>query len=560
MLHLIGIRRPGTRFGVIRAVATACGLAAVFGLAAAAYLPAGGGAARAAVAPSPMTDGWTKVVTGGLTDPNNSFAAFGVEFKGALYVSTIANEAGSVFSGSRKVGGEIWRSEDGLTWKQIGTPGLGNVRNSTFRLVIFKDTLYAVSDNLNDHGVEVWASSDGLEFNQIETPGFRDIDSSSSQVLVFNDRLLVGVANTKTGAQIWVSDDGQSFRQAVAGGMGNAKNTGISLPNGPRDAGPVFQGRLYVGVSNPTSGGEIWRTADGLRWERVAEAGLGRSTNTVITPGLVFEDRLYAVSTTGGSLDTLTGLEVFRTSDGATWEKVVSDGFSVGPERNIGGQLMEFKDRLFLVSDTMDPRLLIPSQPSERLAPRGFQLRVTTDGKQWTQVGKDGFGADSSLYGALATIGGTAYLAAYDYHLGDQLWRSTDGDTWELVFREPVPSWFSMGGGLVDFGRHLYWVDNDLKRGVEVWRTDDMVVAEATTTTLSGGTSATTVDDGSTQTTAGGTSDSTTSATSGADDGGGGAGGLSSGSIVLIIVLAAVAGAAIVGAVVMTVILSRRPR
>lgn len=501
------------------------------------------------------------MVSGGFTDPNNSYAAFSVEFKGAFYLSTIANEAGFVFSGSRKAGGDIWRSEDGVTWKQIGTPGLGNVRNSTFRLVIFKDTFYAVSDNLNDHGIEVWASSDGLAFVQIETPGFRDIDSSSSELLVFNDRLVVGVANTKTGAQIWVSDDGRSFRQVVAGGMGDAKNTGISLPNGPRYVGPVFQGRLYVGVTNPTSGGEIWRTADGLQWERVADTGLGRRTNTVITPGLVFEDRLYAVTTTGGSLDTLTGLEVFRTSDGSTWEKVVSAGFDAGPERNVSGQLLEFKGRLFLASDTMDPRLLIPSQPSERLAPRGFQLRVTTDGKQWTQVGKDGFGADSSLYGALSSIGGTAYLAAYDYHLGDQLWRSTDGDTWELVFREPVPSWFSMGGGPVDFGRYLYWVDNDLKRGVEVWRTDDEVVAEVTTTTVSGGTSATTADDGSTQTTAGAAgSSATTNATSGTDGGADDAGGLSGGRLAVIIALVAVAGVALGGVAVVTVMLVRRRR
>lgn len=379
MLHVIDIRRPVAHSRVIRAASAALGLVAVV------CLLTIGAAAHAGAAPSPMTKGWTRVVSGGFTDPNNSYAPFSVEFRGAFYLSTVANESGSVFSGSRKAGGDIWRSEDGVTWKQIGTPGLGNVRNSTFHLVIFKDTLYAVSENLNDHGIEVWASSDGLAFNQIDTPGFRDIDSSSAEVFVFNDRLVVGVANTKTGAQIWVSDDGRSFRQVVAGGMSDVKNTGLSLANGPRDVGPVFQGRLYVGVSNPTSGGEIWRTADGLRWERVADAGLGRRTNTVITPGLVFEDRLYAVSTTGGSLDTLTGLDVFRTSDGSTWEKVVSAGFSVGPERNIGGQLLEFKGRLLLVSDTMDPRLLVPSQPSERVAPRGFQLRVTSDGKQWTQ-------------------------------------------------------------------------------------------------------------------------------------------------------------------------------
>lgn len=552
MLHVIDIRRPGAHPRMIRVASSALGLVAV------ACVLIIGGAARAVAAPSPMTDGWTRVVSAGFTDPNNSYAPFYTEFKGAFYLSTVANESGSLYSGSQKAGGDIWRSEDGITWTQIGTPGLGNVHNSTFHFVNFKDTLYAVSDNLNDHGIEVWASSDGLGFTQIDTPGFRDRDSSSAETFVFGDRLIVGVANTKTGAQIWVSDDGQSFRQVVAGGMSDVENTGISLANGPQDVGPVLQGRLYVGVSNRSSGGEIWRTPDGLRWERVADAGLGRRTNNIITPSIVFGDRLYVVSITGGSLDTLTGLELFRTSDGSTWEKVASDGFGVGPERNVAGQLMEFKGRLFLVSNTMDPRVLIPTQPSERLAPRGFQLRVTSDGKQWTQVGKDGFGADSSLYGSLAQFGGMAYLGAYDYHQGDQLWRSTDGDNWELIFREPVSSWFSMGGGPQDFGGHLYWVDNDLKRGVEVWRTDDAVVAEVTTTTVSGGTSGGTAGDGSTQTSAG--NSATTNATSGADGGAGDTGGLSGGRLTLVIVLLAVAGAALAGLVVMVVPWLRRPR
>src|SRR5665647_442483 len=123
MLHANDIRRPVARSRVIRAVAAAVGLAAV------ACFLAGGGAARAVAAPAPVTDGLTRVVSGGFTDPNNSFAAFSVEFKGAFYLSTIANEAGFAFSGSHKAGGDIWRSEDGVTWKQIGTPGLGNVHN-----------------------------------------------------------------------------------------------------------------------------------------------------------------------------------------------------------------------------------------------------------------------------------------------------------------------------------------------------------------------------------------------------------------------------------------------
>ena len=51
-----------------------------------------------------LTAGWTKVVSAGFTDPNNSYAPAVTEFKGYLYLSTTANESGYVFSKSHKAG------------------------------------------------------------------------------------------------------------------------------------------------------------------------------------------------------------------------------------------------------------------------------------------------------------------------------------------------------------------------------------------------------------------------------------------------------------------------
>ena len=120
----------------------------------------------------------------------------------------------------------------------------------------------------------------------------------------------------------------------------------------------------------------------------------------------------------------------------------------------------------------MDPRVLIPGRPAERMAPRGFQLWVSDDGTKWTQVGKDGFGASTTLYDVMSVIGDAAYLSAFDYHKGSQLWRSTDGHDWNLVYREPKLSMFGMGGGVLDFKDHLVWLDHDLANGLEIWRRD----------------------------------------------------------------------------------------
>ncbi len=436
-----------------------------------------------AAASAPLTEGWTQVVKGGFTDPNNSYAPTWAKFKDYLYISTSANESGSVFSGSDKAGGDIWRTADGVTWEQIGTAGLGNPHNNFFQLIVFRDKLYAISNNINDHGIEIWVTSDGTQFTKIENGGFGDKNNDWAFPFVFQDRLILGVSNGESGAEIWVSDDGQSFRQVVDGGMGDAGVTGFTGFADPEHPDPIFQGKLYVGVSNPDSGGEIWRTADGLEWERVADKGLTRSTTILLHPDIVYQDQLYAFGTAGGTIDNLLGFDLFRTSDGTTWEQVVDDGFSVGKERNVHGDLVEFKGRLYLTSNTMDPRVLMPTNPSERLAPRGFQLRVSDDGKTWKQIGEDGFGLASSIMAGMDVIGDTLYLSVFDYHEGSQLWRSSDGEKWELIFREPEPNFFQEGGGPLNFKGHFLWISNDLKNGLEIWRTDEVMVAEETTTT-----------------------------------------------------------------------------
>jgi hypothetical protein len=532
----------------------------VFAIVAAAFLLSMAALALAEPASVPLpgkTDGWTQVIKAGFTDPNNSYAVSFAEYKGHLYLSTIANESGTPYSGSDKVGGDILRSEDGVTWEQIGEPGLGNPHNSTFRLVVFRDKLYAVSDNLNDHGLEIWATSDGSKFTQIEQGGFGDKDSMTAQPLVFNDRLILGVDNSTTGAQIWVSDDGESFRQVVAGGMGGKNNSSISTLAASDDPAVVFKGRLYVGAANLQEGGEIWRTADGLEWERVAQKGLERAGNVSLLPCLVFQDHLYVV---GWSPEPdLEGIEVYRTSDGTTWEKVVTAGFGLGGERNVLGALCEYKGELYLTTNTWDPRILHPDQPSERVAPKGFQLYKSADGKQWTQIGEDGFGADSSIMAYMAVFGEDAYLGVYDYRNGNQLWRSSDGANWELMFQAPIPSWFDEGGGPIDFQGHIFWSDNDLKRGFELWRTDVVVVAEATTTTTAtaltpattGGTAVTSSGGSTTTGTAGGGVGGSDDVSEGGGKGeeGAGSGRLSGGILALIIALAVVAAAAMGAAI-----------
>ena len=263
----------------------------------------------AATVPLPLTHGWTQVVKDGFNDPGNTHVPFTVEFHGELYVSTMAAGQGTLYSGSKKLGGDIWRTADGIEWEQVGSAGLGNPNNSMFDLVVFKDRLYALSYNMGHEGMEVWVSSDGTDFTKLQGGGFGDPDNDHATPFVFADRLILAVANAKTGVQIWVSDDGESFRQVVAGGLGVPGTTGALRYIDPMDPQPVFKGMLYVGVSNPQAGGELWRTADGIAWERAADGGLGRLTSVSLAPDAVYEDQLYVF---GGASGTLEDLERLR--------------------------------------------------------------------------------------------------------------------------------------------------------------------------------------------------------------------------------------------------------
>ena len=512
-----------------------------------------------------MTEGWTQVVTGGFTDPNNSYAPSWAKFQDYLYIGTMANEAGSMFSGSDKSGSDIWRTADGVVWKQIGSAGLGDPGNQLFQLVVFRDRLYAISNNF-DHGIEIWVTSDGTEFTKIENGGFGNKENNWAYPYVFRDRLILGVSNGETGGEIWVSDDGQTFRQVVDGGLGDSGVTGFTGYADPDHPAPIFRDHLYIGVANPESGGEIWRTADGLAWERVADKGLTRSDSLVLSPDAVCQDRLYAFGIAGGTLDNLLGFDLFRSDDGVTWEQVVEDGFGVGEERNVSGNLQEFQGRLYLTTNNADPRLLMPDNPSERHPPHGFQLWVSDDGESWTQVGEDGFGAQNSFMAGMFAHGDTAYLSSVDYHEGSRLWRSSDGETWEMIFQEPEPNFFQEGAGPLDLKGHFLWFSNDLKYGVEMWRSDEVMVAESTTTTGGGGNGGT----GGSDTTASDTGGTSGGADAGSGDDAGGAGGegevsaeaggLSTGWVVLIVVLAAVAVAAIVAVAFLVGRTGRGPR
>jgi hypothetical protein len=73
----------------------------------------------------------------------------------------------------------------------------------------------------------------------------------------------------------------------------------------------VFNGRLYLLITNTVTGDEVWRTTDGTNWEQVGFGGWGDANNIYSDyydkGAVAFNNRLFF-----GSGNSGTGVEIWR--------------------------------------------------------------------------------------------------------------------------------------------------------------------------------------------------------------------------------------------------------
>jgi hypothetical protein len=403
-----------------------------------------------------LTEGWVRIISGGFNDTNQIGINNFVEYDGYLYASVY----------NKMDGAEIWRTQDFAHWEMVARNGLGNPRNSVILLSVLKGNLYAGTFN-KENGTELWVSNDGVSFTRIISEGLGDKDNIGifSPPVLFKDKILVPVQNGQVGSirdgtEIWVSEDGKTFERSQRGGLGDPSNIGIYFLSTP------FKNYLYLSTYNPVNGGEIWRTKDGVEWEKVVDDGFGDKGNIIIHPLAIFKDHLYAVTY------NLNGLNVFRSEDGKNWEKVVEDGFNYGSYKNIWGLLNEINGVLYLTT---------VSTPTIG----AFQLWKSNDGKNWTQIGRTGFGNDNNYFAGIS-LGpdGQFYLSTLNSIDGVEVWKSKDSENWEMIFKEDRGYTSHTGAGLDYFKNYLYILIYDVEKGIEIWKYMKPLVTTTTTTVV----------------------------------------------------------------------------
>lgn len=228
------------------------------------------------------------------------------------------------------------------------------------------------------------------------------------------------------GCEIW-RYDGRGWVPVVSDAWGAELPAGFGI-SGTFGASVLqpFQDHLYVGtMTSSLQGCQIWRY-DGSGWRRVAEGGLGSRHNSGVWSSAVFQDSLYM-----GTMNWKEGCQVFRTSDGVTWEEVgLPSGDGFGTRTAVYAWNMGvYRDALYLGTCNFEGG--------------GRAQLWRFDGTGWEKVrlpGGDGFG-DPATYGIrnLVVFRDELYVATATSFAqrgeGAELWKY-NGWRWKQIIGE----------------------------------------------------------------------------------------------------------------------------
>ncbi|MFZ5809971.1 MAG: hypothetical protein ACOY16_11875 [Chloroflexota bacterium] len=259
----------------------------------------------------------TRVFRSSTGNPNSwedAIAAYGAGF-GDIYNTNFKDMQvfqGYLCGGTQNwlTGAQVWCTNNGTTWSQKNVSGFGSTvyNNRTTEVwsgYVYNGALYFGVQNL---GVSRADNNDDIgklyrTTNLNGTPTWTEVYSSPPgyqnrvDILGELNGYLYVAARSSAGVIVARSPSGDagSWTQVSLAGMdGNVNNSGTIV-----DGAVVYDGGLYLAVSNSVSGFELWRTSgtiqqDGLvDWEKVGSSGLGDS-KSIYAELAVFNTYLYA--------------------------------------------------------------------------------------------------------------------------------------------------------------------------------------------------------------------------------------------------------------------------
>ena len=239
-----------------------------------------------------------------------------------------------------------------------------------------------------------------------------------------------------------------TWTQVNQDGFGDINNT---------DGGSiVFNGYIYLKTENNITGVEIWRSSDGTTWVQINQDGFGDTNNSGEEGGefIIFQNQLYYLVS-----NNITGVEVWRTSDGTTWGQINVDGFGDPNNKEFPSPIVFNNDLYVSVANVVT----------------GIEIWRTQDGVNWTQVNVDGFG-DPNNNGndsGGTVFNGYLYMIVNNDITGVEIWKSSDGTNWVQVNQDGFGDPNNTVEDNITFQCYLYVATINSNTGTEVWRTLD---------------------------------------------------------------------------------------
>ncbi len=300
------------------------------------------------------------------------------------------DEAGRLFvvdSGNNRV--QVFDADGGFLTTVGGERrgGSGGLREPRGIALGPDDRIY-VADTYN-HRIQVFGSPDppwapaGLNGLGVRS------NQSVTALAEFGGRLVAGTRGSEaSGLELWARDAAGMWRQLATGGWGDRHRVAVTAL--ARSGDQLYVGtehRVTTGVDPrsgqavvTSAGGDLYRSTDGTTWEHVASAGFGDARQNAITALASFAGHTYA-----GTRGLGAPPQLWRSSSGGpgSWTRVRIEQANREAWNQNGriGAMAVFSNSLFVGT-------------CGRAEP---QVWATSDGSRWRPVGDLAIGANPSL-------------------------------------------------------------------------------------------------------------------------------------------------------------------
>jgi hypothetical protein len=266
----------------------------------------------------------------------------------------------------------------------------------------------------------------------------------------FNGQLYAGTGNWSSGATVWRSNTGTDWTQVSLPRFSNIyTDTNVAIIDMI-----VFNNQLYAGTAWSGFPGQIWRSSNGTTWEQVTADGFGNANNIGFESFTIIDGQIYV--STHNQTD---GLEIWRSTDGNSWSKVVTGGNGNKNNAYVGG-IAEFSGAYFAATENIVD---------------GAEIWQSTNGTTWNRIVTGGFGAADNRHTASPVeFKGTLFVGTYNTTSGAQLWKTTNGTVWAPVMQNGFGDVRNEKIEMLRvYQNELYVFVNNSLRGGQVWQSND---------------------------------------------------------------------------------------